>query len=369
MASTRPLPEKVTILIARLSYNGYERVEIANWLVQTAMALDDHPRVGNISHNIVTGYPTPRVRNQILITAGKIGADFTVMIDDDMVPDVHAKGRAVGYDHLTQDSDQITFFPSALDFALAHQGPCVIAAPYCAGPPEERVLVSRFREVGSFDPNTPTAGTVNLESFSRDDAAGRTGFEMVSALPTGLMMIDMRAMDSLTEPWFAYEYKDKFESVLASTEDTVFSRNLGYLGIPQYVAWGSWAAHYKGKPVGRPRRYPLLAVPKAVRQAIRDEIEREDRDRRPADVVNERSLSVLAGMDDDPPPVEPLADEPFANDFEPAGMSAAYEIMSAQWLDDAGNPVPAEAINQTPPCGKCPDGDIMKCLRDEPPLG
>ncbi len=305
MPTVKELPPKVKILIARLSYNGYERVEIANWLVQTALALQDHPRVGDVAHNIVTGYPTPRVRNQVLVTAKKIGAHFAVMIDDDMVPDVHAPGRAVGYGHLDAHGDQTTFFPSALDFALSHVGPCVVAAPYCAGPPEERVLVSRFREDESDNPNSPTKG-IALRCFSRDEAADRTGFEMVSALPTGLMLIDMRGVDMLSPPWFGYEYETSTEDVLASTEDTVFSRNLMYIGVPQYCAWGSWSAHAKVKMVGRPLKYPLLAIPQQVEKTLREQIAKESRESRPKDIENPRSRYILDELDSDPQPVEPL---------------------------------------------------------------
>jgi hypothetical protein len=303
----KDLPEKVTILIARLSYNGYERVEIGNWLVQTAIALHEHPRVSNCFHKIVTGYPTPRVRNEVLEICRTKRIDFALMIDDDVVPDVHSPTSAVGYDHLPKMGDQINFMPAALDFALEHPGPCVIGAPYCAGPPDERVLVSRFREKASDDPNVHCGG-LQLEGFTRDEAAVKTGLEMVSALPTGLMLIDTRTLNVLGAPWFDYEYKDPQQTQLASTEDTVFSRNALYLGIPQYCAWQSWAAHVKTKVVGRPRKYPIFAVPPAVRQAVRDEIEHEMRTARPADRENPAATAFIRKLDDDDAPaVEPIS--------------------------------------------------------------
>ena len=315
------LPEKVSILIARLSYNGYERVEIANWLVQTALILHEHPRVANAFHKIVTGYPTPRVRNEIIKLAATKGINFVVMIDDDVVPDVHSPDRACGYDHLPMMSDQHNFFPAALDYALEHPGPCVIGAPYCAGPPEERVLVSRFREKESDNPNGAADGGLQLTCFTRDEAAPKSGFEMVSSLPTGLILIDMRTFKVLGPPWFEYEYKDPHQTELASTEDTVFSRNALYLGIPQYCAWSSWAAHLKIKAVGRPRRYPMGAVPEQVREAIRQETLREIETSRPADVVNpiaQRILTSLAESEDGPPFIpfdeKTRSSEPQSND-------------------------------------------------------
>lgn len=304
----RDLPEKVSIMIARLSYSGFERVEIANWLVQTALALHDHPRVSNCFHKIVTGYPTPRVRNEVLKICREKRVDFAVMVDEDMVPDVHSPDRACGYDHLPAMRDQQNFFPSALDFALEHPGPCVIGAPYCAGPPEERVLVSRFREKQSDCPNAMVGG-LELTCFTRDEAAERTGFEMVSSLPTGLILIDMRTLDILGSPWFAYEYSDHHETKFASTEDTVFSRNALYLGIPQYCAWGSWSAHIKSKVVGRPRKYPMAAVPAQVEQAVREQVAREAKMGRPPSQPNPAAQVVLDRIrilvDDDSPPVLP----------------------------------------------------------------
>lgn len=304
------LPEKVTVLIARLSYNGTERVEIANWLVQTAIELHNHPRVANVFHKIMMGYPTPRIRNSVMKLCREKGIHFAVMIDDDTVPDVHSPGAAVGYEHLPKMRDQQNFFPAALDFALEHPGPCVIGAPYCAGPPEERVLVSRFREKQSDDPSAHCNGGLKLECFTRDEAAPKTGFEMVSALPTGLILIDMRVCAVLKPPYFDYEYRDEEQTELASTEDTVFSRNALYLGVPQYVAWQSWCAHLKIKAVGRPRKYPLAAVPAQVNQSIREGVERERREARPADQTNPAALRYVQAIDgDDAPPAQPLPEE------------------------------------------------------------
>jgi len=330
--SFRDLPEKVNILIARLSYNGYERVEIANWLCQTVLALDGkHPRVGNVAHKIVMGYPTPRVRNQVIALGLKRGFHFAVMIDDDIIPDVHSRDRAVSYGSQSEDTtrapvmtdplpimrDQCNFFPAALDFALEHPGPCVIGAPYCAGPPEERVLVSRFRERQSDDPNA-IAGGLQLECFTRDESALRTGIEMVSSLPTGLILIDLRVCDVLSAPWFSYEYQDDTETELASTEDTVFSRNAMFLGVPQYCTWQSFAAHAKTKIVGRPRKLPSSAIPPQVEKAMREQIAREQRAARPADKPNERALQLLSRLyatDDDAAPVLPFTpdEEPHPN--------------------------------------------------------
>lgn len=328
----RELPEKVSILIARLSYNGLERVEIANWLAQTVLALDKHPRVGNVFHKPLMGYPTPRVRNQALTLCRMKRIDFLVMIDDDMVPDVHSPNRAVSYGNQSDDPvraaamtdplpvmrDQQNFLPSALDFALEHPGPCVIGAPYCAGPPEERVLVSRFREKEGDNPNGAVGGLM-LECFTRDEAATRTGFEMVSALPTGLILIDVRCTDILKPPYFEYEYTNDHHTDLASTEDTVFSRNCMYLGVPQYVAWCSFAGHAKTKIVGRPRKYPITAVPLQVEAAVRERLLDEQKNARPTDKFNPVAAGYLKLSVEDEQ-VIPLGDEE-PESVEPTGAA------------------------------------------------
>jgi hypothetical protein len=312
-----PLPDKVSILIARLSYDGRERMEVANWLVQTALELDKHPRVEDVFHtNVVNHYPTTRARNAVIKLCLARRIDFAVMIDDDMIPDIHSPQRAAQFDFIRPHRDQTNFFPSALDFALRHPGPCVVAAPYCAGPPNERVLVSRFREKEADHPDGAAGSSLQLECFTRDEAAERTGFEMVSALPTGLVLIDMRAISPvgpLNKPWFTYEFKDAEESDLASTEDTVFSRNLCYLGVPQYVAWGSWAGHVKNRIVSRPRRYPVDGVPKQVEAALRERVAREYEEAAARAAQDNpaalRFLAKINAQEEDDTPLMPLEDE------------------------------------------------------------
>ena len=250
-----PLPEKVNIGIVVLSYDGMERCEIGVWATEAVWALRHHPRVARAKHTFVTGYGAERVRNKIMADALEADFHFVLMVDNDTIPDWHQADR-----------DQKPFFPAALDFALAHDEPVVIGAPYCAGPPNERVLVSRFVGVEGNHPDDARRGVI-LECFTRDESATRTGFERVSSLPTGCLLIDTRVCRVLAPPWFSYEYADERWTEFASTEDTVFTRNLFYLGVPLYVAWQSWATHVKPKHVQRPRPYPQTAVPASVRKA------------------------------------------------------------------------------------------------------
>lgn len=250
-----PLPAKVTVGVVVFTYDGSMRSEIWLWSLRAFRSLWQHPRVAEAIPAKMEGYGAERVRNKALADALDAGVDFLLMVDNDTVPDWHSA-----------DADQTPFLPSALDFMLDHDGPCVVGAPYCAGPPNERVLVSRFCGTENEHPDGAARGVI-LENFSRQEAATRTGMELVSSLPTGCLLIDTRVAKVLCPPWFSYEYADARWTEFASTEDTVFTRNLFYLGVPLYCAWQSWCAHIKVKHVGRPRTYPQDAVPRNVRKA------------------------------------------------------------------------------------------------------
>jgi len=90
------------------------------------------------------------------------------------------------------------------------------------------------------------------------------GIQECAALPTGLIMYDMRVFE-LTEPktledkpWFYYEWSDMYASNKASTEDVTMTRDVSLVGTqklgynPVYCNWDAWAGHWKPKCVGKP---------------------------------------------------------------------------------------------------------------------
>ncbi len=239
---------------------------------------------------------------------------FILMLDCDMVFDIHAADGGMDYAHLPKHADQRPFMPAALEFALEHPGPCVIAAPYCSGPPKERVLVHRFSEFEQESANAPAEG-IQLECFTREEAALKTGYEMVAALPTGLMLIDMRVAMILRPPYFHYEYNGDNETALIGTEDVVFSRNLYYLNVPQYVDWSAWSAHVKQKIVGRPRHYPNLAYSQGIRKTWEHDLINRAKGQRPHDIINSEAERILnewrarAKADDADPVLPPDEDD------------------------------------------------------------
>lgn len=260
--SIPPLPDKVKVHVNVFTYNGAVGGDAFIYTHAVSNALRDHPRVSDVFVSYSHGYPTDRCRNEVLMEAVKKKHDFVLMLDDDMAPDI-------GFRPDMRDPEAVPFMPSALDFALQHDGPCVVAAPYCASPPEQQVVVMKNRTVYPGQPN-PAMGT-RLDKFTRDEAAVESGIKEVAALPTGVMLIDARVTGILKTPWFYYEYADEGHNTkLASTEDVVFSRNLSWLGVPQYCHWSAWAGHQKRFLTGRPSLTPVTQIPAAIWKSLKN---------------------------------------------------------------------------------------------------
>lgn len=256
-------------MIARFPYGGNggyssEIPELADWLVETVMEMKEDSRISEVIPWRISDTPISMCRNRAVIEAKKNGCDFLLMIDSDNVPD---------YELNRGDKTAKPFWKTAFDFLYSHydKGPAVIAAPYCGPPPHENVYVfqisNRESEHAGID--------FKIDQFSRNQAAERTGIEKVAALPTGLILFDVRAFDSLPPPWFYYEWTNKFECEKASTEDVTATRDMmfhihqdkGYL--PLYVAWDCWAGHVKPKIVGKPQIMTSDQVSEKLAEAVR----------------------------------------------------------------------------------------------------
>jgi len=254
-ARWKPLPGRAKVLVAVLTYSKQVGAEVFGWCCKAIPEMQDHPRVEAVAVGTTFGYPTDRMRNAVCKQALAQGYDFLLMLDDDMVPDCR----------LGHDPDAKPFLPTALDYCYTQPGPVVVGAPYTGGPPAQRVMVMRDRDA---QPDAPAGWGKRLDSFTREEAAVMTGFGRVSALPTGCMLIDLRCLAVLPPPWFSYEYADPpFNTVLASTEDIVFSRNLSWLGVPQICAWDSWAGHAKPYVTDKPGLCPVDEVPASILKA------------------------------------------------------------------------------------------------------
>jgi len=250
------MQQKFNIGLVTFSYGGNggissEVPDIREWMVPAVSDLSRDERIGEIRIWNLADTPITMTRNRAVLQAREHKVDILVMIDSDMKPDV-----CLG------QPDAKGFLPSSLDFMVEHynKGPCVIGAPYCGPPPVECVYVFRWNNLQSDNPNPD----FQLEMYDRHTAVKMAGIQECAALPTGLIMYDMRAFE-LTEPktaedkpWFYYEWKDHFCAEKASTEDVTMTRDLSLVGTqklgynPVYCNWDAWAGHWKPKCVGKP---------------------------------------------------------------------------------------------------------------------
>lgn len=254
-----PLPDKVNLIVNVFTYSKMLHADVMLYTHAVKYQLKDHPRVDEVYISYCSGYPTDRVRNGAVADAKRNRHHFMLMLDDDMMPDI-------GLSREYRDPQAVGFFPSAIDFALSHDGPCCIGAPYTSSPPYQEVLVTKQRTT---IPDLEDGLGLRLDKFTRDEASQLAGIQRVAALPTGCLLIDLRAIDVLPPPWFSYEYKDApLNTAIASTEDTVFSRNLDWLGVPQYCHWSAWAGHHKDFVTQRPLQSPVTDIPQSIYKAI-----------------------------------------------------------------------------------------------------
>ena len=208
-----------------------------------------------------------------VIEARNLGLDVLVMVDSDMMPDCQPEGKP--------------FFQEAFDFLYKSyaRGPVVVGAPYCGPTPHECVYVFKWESKA----NSQINPNYSLSMFSRREATQMAGIGNVAALPTGLIMFDMRAFE-LTEPknmdskpWFYYEWTDKYASKKASTEDVTVTRDMSLAGIQQlgynpiYCAWDSWAGHWKPHLVTKPHEIFADHVSQKYAEAYESKLNAKDK--------------------------------------------------------------------------------------------
>ena len=272
---------KYVVAVARYPYSGngggsIEHPDVGDWLIDTTLEMRDDPRISRVFRIRKSDTPIPMTRNDSVYDARKNGADFLLMVDSDMAPDYELKQG---------DVTAKPFWKTSFDFLDKHydKGPCIIGAPYAGPPPFESVYVFAWENSESRNANADW----KLEMYSRSHAAIMGGIQEAGALPTGLILYDLRLFDHLPEPWFYYEYENDGQpcSVChvrkpgpqrkkASTEDVTFTRDsslilmekLGY--NPLYCNWDAWAGHWKPKCVGKPRLATVESVNAKYRDAI-----------------------------------------------------------------------------------------------------
>lgn len=254
------------VMFYRFPFGHVENPYLTDWISRVAVACKRDPRIATVGTAWIDDTPITLSRNRALKQCLQQEVDLCVMIDSDMQPDLY----------LDTDPTAKPFWESTFDYWLENylDRPCCIAAPYCGPPPHEIPYIFRWC---TFQSDHPAKADCRLEMFSREEAARRTGFEIVAALPTGLILIDMRALKHLPKPWFDYEYKDSERSEKASTEDVVFTRNCSLLGVDQIVNWDAWAGHLKRKIVGKPTLITSEQVAANFREPLLKQIHRGER--------------------------------------------------------------------------------------------
>lgn len=259
---------KYKILFAGFPFGGSMHPDVSDWLAETILWCSQDARIGpeNIIPWRIDSTPITGSRNACLVKAEQSGVDFVCMIDSDMNPDYESFMNP-------RPANAKRFFESSLNFMLDHDGPCIVAAPYCGPPPTEMPYYFKFEdnETGLAKPNCG----MRLEAFTRSEAALHTGMVRCAALPTGLMLIDMRVIRKMPHPRFYYEWKDDGarckdcgtpkagpQHTRASTEDVTFTRDVTYAGFPIYANCDAWAGHHKSKCVLKPMPMHADAVPR-----------------------------------------------------------------------------------------------------------
>jgi hypothetical protein len=240
------------VMVARFPYGGSEDHRLCSWLIATVGKMKQDRRISAVHHIEINDTPITMSRNRAVKAAQTAGADYLLMVDSDMSPDLPLPGSK-------------PFWDTSWDFVLEYGRPCVVAAPYCGPPPCENVYVFRWAntESDSANPN------FSLEQFPREEAAKMLGIQEVAALPTGILLLDLRALQAISPPYFDYEYKDPpFNTEKSTTEDVYFTRNLSLAGVPQFCNWDAWAGHVKSKVVGKPTPLTVDVVRDDLAKAI-----------------------------------------------------------------------------------------------------
>ena len=312
-------PRTLKIGISSYSYGGNGGLPsthpaVMMYLMDLIPKLQRDKRISGIVHKDFCDTPITMTRNESVLWAREKQCDVLLMIDSDMHPDIH----------LGEPGTE-PFWNSSFDFLYNHwdKGPVCIGAPYCGPPPIEKSYTFLWENSESDDPGD----NLKLRGMSRDEAAIRGGIEAVAALPTGLILWDMRCFE-LTAPkpqdaikritkewlerigkrpfltevdictmvqsifnektqaensWFYYEYTDEFQAQKASTEDVTVTRDISIAGMwrlgynPVFCNWNAWAGHMKQKIVGKPRRLTVDTVAEKLRRSAREGIEADQR--------------------------------------------------------------------------------------------
>lgn len=247
------MPEfKLKVGIARFPYGGNggianEHPSIGNWLGKTIPQMKSDIRISDVRRAEFVDTPITMTRNAAVQWARSEGVDVLLMIDSDQVPDCE----------LGEDLNAEPFWDTSFEYIYSHyhKGPVAIGAPYCGPPPYENCYVFRWECAENDAPDQAT----KLAFYGREESATLRGIQQCAALPTGMILFDMRVFDLIEPPYFYYEYENQYQCTKASTEDVTCTRDISMIGQaklgynPVMCNWNAWAGHCKPKVVRKPR--------------------------------------------------------------------------------------------------------------------
>tara|TARA_R110000803_G_scaffold205530_4_gene272287 strand:+ start:9249 stop:10088 length:840 start_codon:yes stop_codon:yes gene_type:complete len=232
--------KNLKLAIARPVGGGYEHPDCGTYVAMTSVDACQLESFDAADHICPQKNRILEARNWIVKKAIDIEADYLLMVDPDMCPDVEHNGP-----------NYRPFFTSSFEFLeqlyAGHHGfpagtPGVIAAPALSGPPEFKCNV--------FEPTNVKGG---IRRISQSEARDRRGqIERVALIGTGLILIDMKVFEKVKVPWFDDMYKSPLKETVWTTQDSYFCNNCNENGVPVWCNWYSWAAHWKMTRVDRP---------------------------------------------------------------------------------------------------------------------
>lgn len=163
-------------------------------------------------------------RNVAIREALKAGADYLLMLDPDMVPDIYV-GR--------HDAAR-RFWSSSLMF-LRNNPSGIVVAPYVGPRPIRNVHIWKA------DPSGPTR-------YTHDECrklVANPQIEQVAAGGTGLMLMDCKALEKLTPPYFEDHYRNGDHTELKLSFDIAFCAKCADSEVPIWCNWYAFAGHFQ----------------------------------------------------------------------------------------------------------------------------
>lgn len=298
-------PRKHSLYVSIPSYAGNGGTEsvhpdIMHWWGELTVKLSKDERISEVTLDTKSDTPIPMIRNHAVVKARNAGADLLLFVDSDQSPNKH-RG----------ESWWKPFWDVAFEAIYKHweKGPLCIGAPYVGGPGPEGQNVYVFAWESQGDPGDEAS--FKMIMYPRQIANKLSGLQECAALPTGMMLIDMRcfeliepatrskrevlelfqqgkldidqAMRGITEGWFYYEWKNGYATHKASTEDVTFTRDLSMAGMrklgynPLRCAWDCWVGHHKPWNAGKPVQHGVDEVGNVFWRAMESGLETDER--------------------------------------------------------------------------------------------